>query len=75
MTARQPTGDKALLSGSQYPAYPALNVAMTYDSYGRTSAMANGQGSHGYAYDDNDALTNETTTYTGVPASEPSVDG
>jgi RHS repeat-associated protein len=57
-----------LLSDIQYPASPSLNVHLTYDSYARQAAMSDGSGSHSYQYDDGDALTSETTTYTGLPA-------
>jgi RHS repeat-associated protein len=55
-----------LLSAVQYPASTALNVGLSYDSYGRLSTMTDGTGSHGYSYDDRDELTSETTTYTGI---------
>jgi RHS repeat-associated protein len=56
------------LTAVQYPAATSLNVALGYDGYGRRSSMTDGTGSHSYTYDDRDALTAETTTYTGLPA-------
>ncbi|MCA1568617.1 MAG: DUF6531 domain-containing protein [Acidobacteria bacterium] len=57
-----------LLTDIQYPATPALNVHFGYDNYGRRTSMTDGAGSHGYSYNDADALTGTTTTYTGLPA-------
>lgn len=55
-----------LLSAIQYPASTSLNVSLSYDGYDRLTSMSDATGSHGYSYDDLDALTSETTTYTGI---------
>jgi RHS repeat-associated protein len=57
-----------LLSAVQYPATPALNVGISYDAYDRPSAASDGTGTHSWLYDDLDAVTSATTTYTGLPA-------
>lgn len=56
------------LTDVQYPASPAYNIAYTYDSYGRNTGVANGEGSETYQYGSVDQLLSKTTTYTGVPA-------
>jgi RHS repeat-associated protein len=57
-----------LLTAVQYPAFPALNVTIQRDVYGRISSRADGTGVEGYAFDDLDETTSVTTTYTGLPA-------
>jgi len=59
---------ESLLTDIQYPATPALNVHFGYDSYGRRNSMTDGVGSHAYGYNNADALTGTTTTYTSLPA-------
>ncbi len=44
------------------------DVSLTYDQYGRRASMTDGVGSQAYAYDDNNDLLSNTTTYTGLPA-------
>jgi RHS repeat-associated protein len=56
------------LSDIQYPLSAGLNVHLTRDQYGRVTQMTDGSGSHGYQFDDRDAITSATTTYTGLLA-------
>ena len=56
------------LSTVQHPAYPAANVQMSYDGYGRLTGRADGAGSQSFAYGECNELTSTTTTYTGLPA-------
>jgi YD repeat-containing protein len=55
------------LSAILYPATTALNVSLTYETYGRLSSITNGTGGNGYSYDDLNNVTEVTTNYTGVP--------
>ncbi len=56
------------LTDIKYPASPALNVHMHYDSYGRMDTKTDSAGSYTSAYDDLGRLTSAVTTYTNVPA-------
>lgn len=56
------------LTDVAYPASTSLNVHIGYDSYGRTTSVSDGSGSHAFAYDDADNKTTDTTTYTGLAA-------
>jgi len=59
------TGD---LLSIAYPAYPAQDVAFTYDDLGRRTAMTDATGAHAYTYDDGGTLLSHTVTYTGLAA-------
>jgi len=59
---------ESLLTGITYPAGTIGSVGLTYDAYGRRSAMTDGTGSQTYAYDDDDDLTSKTVTWTGLAA-------
>lgn len=59
---------ESLLTAIQYPATTGLNVAFTYDTYGRRSGMTDGSGSQSYTYGNLDELLSVTTTYTGLSA-------
>ena len=52
----------------QYPATSAINVHYSYDMYGRRTDVTDGTGSRTTIYDDTNTPTDETTTYTGLPA-------
>jgi RHS repeat-associated protein len=59
---------ESLLTDIQYPATTSLNVHLTYDSYGRPSAMTDSTGSKSYSYGNLDELLSVSTTYTGLSA-------
>ncbi len=44
------------------------DVSLAYDAYGRRAGMTDGTGSQSYAYDDNNDLLSDTTTYANLPA-------
>lgn len=56
------------LTDVQYPAYPANDIAYTYDTYGRLTDVSNGEGTENYQYGSVDQLLSKTTTYTGLSA-------
>ncbi len=55
------------LTAVQYPASPSSDIALTYDSYGRVTAMTDPTGSMSESYDDNNSRIEVNTTYTGLP--------
>jgi len=55
------------LTDIQYPTSASLNIHYVYDSYGQRKTVTDGTGAKGYTYDDIGALTDLTTTYTGLP--------
>src|SRR5262249_50821143 len=59
---------ESLLKTISYPATPALNVSLSYDSFSRLATKSDGAGSYTYNYDDLNGLTSKTTTYTGLTA-------
>ena len=43
------------------------DTASAYDAYGRRQTLTDATGGHAYAYSDDDSLTSDATTYTGLP--------
>ncbi|NSW77857.1 MAG: RHS repeat protein [Chthonomonadetes bacterium] len=58
---------EGLLTGIEYPAYPALNVSFTYDSDGRRASMTDATGITTYSYDHVGNLLSVSVTYAGLP--------
>ncbi|MCC7494279.1 MAG: hypothetical protein IT204_18120, partial [Fimbriimonadaceae bacterium] len=54
------------LTAIRYPAYPAQDVAFTYDALGRRIGMTDATGEHVYSYDDGGRLLAHEVTYTGL---------
>ncbi|MCC7492662.1 MAG: RHS repeat protein, partial [Fimbriimonadaceae bacterium] len=54
------------LTAIRYPAYPAQDVAFTYDALGRRVGMTDATGEHVYSYDDGGRLLAHEVTYTGL---------
>ena len=59
---------QSLLTDITYPSGTIGAVHLAYDAYGRRSAMTDGTGGQTYAYDDDDALTTKSVTWTGFAA-------
>ena len=55
------------LTDIQYPASNAINVHLTYDSYGRKSTLSDGVGSRTVVFDDKDSPLSIVTTFTSLP--------
>jgi RHS repeat-associated protein len=64
------TDPSNFLTSIGYPASTSLNIALTYDKYGRRVTISNGDATTTYGYDDNDLLTSTSTKFPAIMASQ-----
>ncbi|MBS1708233.1 MAG: hypothetical protein JSS65_05865 [Armatimonadetes bacterium] len=57
-----------LLTWVEYPAFPAQNVTVSYDTLDRTSNVVDGAGTSSWTYDDLGGVLTGTRTYTSLSA-------
>ena len=56
------------MTDMDYPANTGDSVHVTYDVYGRRTAMTDAVGSHAYTFDDNNTMLSNATTYGSLSA-------